>query len=317
MKRLSHIIVLALAVLMLSAGSSFASSFPTKNMKIIVPFAPGGAVDFTCRLIAKVAPKYLNGKKVIVRNMPGGGAVIGQTFVANARPDGYTLLGYTSSVVNNPITKKTTYTYKSFQPVVMYCLDPTVLVVPANSKYKTLKQFLDAAKEKSISVATPGYSTSHHIAALLIQGKSGAKFDYIHNQSAAMQLQELMGGHVDASVMSSGEAKPHMDDGSIRVLGITADRPNPAFPNVPTFVSEGVDLTFGTFRGLAVPAGTPKEVMDTLAEAFKKIVKDPEFVKGMEHAGYPMTYRGPKEFSDFVANDAVLMNQILPTLKKK
>ncbi|QJT08745.1 tripartite tricarboxylate transporter substrate binding protein [Oceanidesulfovibrio marinus] len=316
MKRLLTIFVMALALVAMAAGASFAADYPSRNIKIIVPFAPGGAVDFTSRLISEVAPQYFDGKKIIVENMPGGGAVIGQTFVSQAKPDGYTILAYTSSVVNNPITKKTIYTYKSFQPVVMYCFDPEVLVVPTDSPYKTLEDFLAAAKEKEISIATPGFSTSHHVAALVLEKKSGAKFSFIHNESAAMQLQQLMGGHVEAGFMSSGEASGYVDGGTIRVLGIMQEEPHPDFPGVSTFREAGVDMLWGTFRGLAVPKDTPKEIVDYQAAGFKKVIEDPKFVEGMKKAGYPVVYRGPEAFEKYVDGVAEVMQEILPTLKK-
>ncbi len=316
MKRIMAVLVLSLAVVTLAASFSFAGDYPSRNPKIIVPFAPGGAVDFTCRLIADVAPQYFNDKKVVVENMPGGGAVIGQTYVANAKPDGYTILAYTSSVVNNPITKKTTYTHESFQPVVMYCFDPEVLVVPADSPYKTLADFIAAAKTKEFSVATPGFSTSHHVAALVMEKKTGIKFNYIHNESAAMQMQQLMGGHVDAGFMSSGEALGYMKDGSLRVLGIMQEEPNPEFPGVPTFREADVDMLWGTFRGLAVPKDTPKEIVDYQAEAFKKVIENPKFADAMKKAGYPVVYRGPEAFESYVNGVAEVMQEILPTLKK-
>ena len=316
MKRILAVLVFSLAMVTLAAGMSLAADYPSRNPKIIVPFAPGGAVDFTCRLIADVAPKYFGDKKLVVENMPGGGAVIGQTYVANAKPDGYTILAYTSSVVNNPITKKTTYTHKSFQPVVMYCFDPEVLVVPTASPYKTLGDLIAAAKDKELSVATPGFSTSHHVAALVLQKKSGAKFSYIHNESAAMQLQQLMGGHVEVGLMSSGEAQGYMKDGSLRVLGIMQEAAHPDFVGVPTFREVGVDMLWGTFRGLAVPAETPKDVVAYQAEAFKKVTEDPGFLEAMKKAGYPVVYRGPEEFSKYVDEEAAIMQEILPTLKQ-
>lgn len=316
MHRLMTKLILAVALVVMAAGMAFAADYPTRNPKIIVPFAPGGAVDFTCRLIADVGSKFFDGKKIVVENMPGGGAVIGQTYVSQAKPDGYTILAYTSSVVNNPITKKTTYTHKSFQTVVMYCFDPEVLVVSKDSPYKTLEEFIKAAQEKELSVATPGFSTSHHVAALVMEKKAGVHFSYIHNESAAMQLQQLMGGHVDAGFMSSGEALGYMKDDSIRVLGIMQEEAHPEFPGVSTFREAGVDMLWGTFRGLAVPKDTPKDIVDYQAAAFKKVIEDPKFKEDMKKAGYPVVYRGPEEFAKYVDGVAEVMQEILPTLKK-
>ena len=305
-----------LVLMFVLPGVCLAGDYPSRNPKIIVPFAPGGAVDFTCRLIADVGQQYFGGKKLVVENKSGGGAVIGQTFVAKSKPDGYTILAYTSSVVNNPITKKTVYTHTSFQPVVMYCFDPEVLVVPSGSPYKTLGDLLTAARKKELSVATPGFSTSHHVAALVLEKKTSVKFSFIHNESAAMQLQQILGGHVDAGFMSSGEASGYMKDGSLRVLGIMQENAHPEFSGVPTFHAAGVDMLWGTFRGLAVPKDTPKEIVAYPAEAFKKVTEDPKFLESMKKAGYPVVYRGPEEFEGYVDGIARVMQEILPTLKK-
>lgn len=300
-----------------SGALAASGKFPAKNVKIIVPFSPGGGVDVTCRMISELGPKYLNGKKIVVENMPGGGAVIGQTFVSRAKPDGYTVLGFTSSVVNNPMTKKTSYTHESFQTVAMYCFDPEVIVVPKDSPFKTLKEFLDKAKTDEISMATAGYSSSHHIAAMMLEARIGVKFGYIHNSSSAMQIQQLMGGHVQAGIMSFGEASGYQKDGSLRILGIMeSDRPKD-FPEVETFKENGIDMVWGPFRGLAVPKATPAEVVAVLETAFKGIINDPIFRERMAKAGYPVVYRSAKDFETYVDNVAEVMKGIVPTLKKK
>jgi len=301
------LLIIVCATLLLGAA------YPERPVRVIVPFAPGGAVDFTARLIADVAPPHL-GQRVLVQNMPGGGAVVGQTFVAQAKPDGYTLLAYTSSVINNPLTKTTTYTHQSFTPVVMYCFDPEVLVVPASSPYRTLEELLAAARSREHSVATAGFSTSHHVAGLVLEKRSGVQFTYIHNQSLAMQLQQLMGGHVEIGFMSFGEAITHAQDGTLRILGIMQKERAPEIPDTPTFLESGIDMEWGTFRGLAVPKETPGEVVDFLAATLKKVVDDPKFVSGMDKAGYPIVHYGPQDFDAYIEKQAEVMREILPTL---
>lgn len=312
-KAIRIIVVMCLLVASV-AGGAFASTFPEKNLKLIVPFAPGGGVDISCRMIAEVAPKYLGGKKIIVENMPGGGAVIGQTFVANAKPDGYTLLAYTSSVVSNAMTKKTTFTHKSFKPVAMYCFDPEILLVPTDSPYKTLDDFVKVGREKVISLATPGHSTSHHIAALIMEKRLGVKFGYIHNDSAAMQFQQLLGGHVEAGMVSVGEAISYVKDGTLRALAVAVSERNPNLPGVPTFKEEGFDFEWGAFRGIAVPKETPDEIVAALNGIFEKIIADPEFVAKMEKAGFPVVYRNAADFEVYVDNVAKELEEIIPTL---
>ena len=299
--------------LLVCAVLTLGAAYPERPVRVIVPFAPGGAVDFTARLIARLAPRYF-GQRFLVQNMPGGGAVVGQTFVSRAKPDGYTLLAYTSSVVNNPITKKTTYTHESFTPVVMYCFDPEVLVVPSSSPHRTLEELLTAARSREISAATAGFSTSHHVAGLVLQKKTGARFTYLHNQSLAMQLQQLLGGHVEAGFMSLGEAVSHAKNGKLVILGIMQEHRAPEIPDVPTFLENGIEMEWGTFRGLAVPKGTPDEVVDSLAARLEELVRDPDFVSGMKRAGYPIVYYGPRDFEAYIEEQAGVMKEILPTL---
>lgn len=292
-------------------------SFPEENIKLIVPFSPGGAVDVTCRFLAEVAQEYLNGKNLIVENMPGGGAVVGQNAVAKAKPDGYTLLAFTTSAITNPMTKKTDFTADSFKPIAMYCYDPEVLVVPANSKYDTLEDFIAAAKEKKISLSTPGYSTSHHIAGLILEDKTGVKFDYIHNDGAPMQIAQLLGGHVECALLAFGEAQGQIAEGLIKALAVMDDKRNEDLKDVPTFKEKGIDINFGAFRGIAAPADTPQEVVDALSKAFEGMINDPEFLKNMEKAGYPTVFKGSDDFADYVDQTIKDLSSILSKLNKE
>jgi len=254
---------------------------------------------------------------MIVENKPGGGGVIGQTYGSKAKPDGYTLMSFTSSVVNNPMTKKTTYTHKSFQPIVMFCFDPEILVVPADSKFDTLGELLAYAKEEAIILASPGFSTSHHIAILLLEHFTGVKFDILQFKSSAEQIQQLLGKHIDCSMMSFGEVVGQLEAGSLRGLGTMAEERRSDFPTVPTFKEEGIDILFGPWRGLAVPIDTPKDIVETLAKALEGIVHDQRFVEAMDRAGFPLVYRGPEEFSKYVEQQARNFKLILPLLKIK
>jgi tripartite-type tricarboxylate transporter receptor subunit TctC len=314
---LLRLFLVLIAISMIIMNCSAAEKFPDHNLTIIVPFAPGGAVDITCRIISKIAPDYLNGKKIIVENKAGGGAVIGQTYVSKAKPDGYTMLAYTSSVVNNPLTKETTYTYKSFQPIGMYCFDPEVLLVPADSPFKNLKEFITYAKNNVIIMNTPGFSTSHHIAAAILSNLTGAKFKYLHVESGAIQTQQLLGGHVDCGMMSFGEALGQLQAGSIRALATMANEKRTDFPDVPTFKEEGIDLEFGPWRGLAVPIDTPKDIVEILDKAIKGIVEDQRFIDDMTKAGYPINYLNSKEFAVYVDKEADYAEKILPIIQSQ
>ena len=308
---------LAAVAALLAVPSVQAADFPAKDIKVIVPFAPGGGVDVTVRMLAEVAPKYLNGKNIIVENLPGGGAVTGQAAGAKAKPDGYTLLAYTSSVVSNPIFKSTPFKHTDFAPVVMYCFDPEILVVPAASPYKTLKEFLDAAKEKPISMSTPGHSTSHHIAALMTERKFGAKFNFIHNSSAAQQITQLLGGHVQSAMMAYGEVTSYLKDGSLRALGLMSDDNYAGAEKIERFSKVGFDTQWGAFRGLAAPIATPPAVVKELSAAFEKMAADPGFVKRMNDADFPLVVLGSDAFAKYAAENADILLEMKPLLQAK
>lgn len=299
----------AFALLLFACAAAWA--FPDRSIKVIVPFAPGGGVDVTVRMLAEVAPKYLGGKSLVVENMPGGGAVIGQTAGARAKGDGYTLLAYTSSVISNPMQKQTSFTYKDFATVNMYCFDPEVLVVPRNSPYKTLKQFIEAAAKEEITMSTPGHSTSHHLAAILLEKKFGCKFGYLHSDSSAQQLTQLLGGHVQSSMMALGEITSYINDGSLVVLGLMSDAVYPGAENIPRFSSVGLDTEWGAFRGIAAPASTPGEIVGLLSAAFEKMAADPIFKEKMAKAGFPMQVMSGRDFAAYADKVAVIYKELL------
>ena len=182
-------IAMALALVLSLTASAMAASFPTKNITIIVPYDAGGGVDITTRTLTDTAGKdYFGGKSLIVENRGGGGAVIGHTYVANSKADGYTLLAYTNAVVNNPQLKEVTYTHQSFKTLGMVCFDPEIVVVPKDSPFQTFQDLIDFAKENNVKAATPGHSTAHHVAAIQLSNEfGGLKFNYIHENRSEMR----------------------------------------------------------------------------------------------------------------------------------
>lgn len=295
-----------------------ATKFPEKNIKIIVPYSAGGGVDITTRLFAEAAgKKHFNGKSLVVEDMGGGGAVKGQTFVANAKPDGYTVLAYTSAIVNNPVLKKVSFKTKDFKPLVMVCFDPEILVVPPTSNYKTFEEFVAYAKTHTIKMATPGHSTSHHIAAVRLAKELGLKFEYLHNNSAAVQKQQLMGGHCDAAMMAMGEVTNEVNEGSMIALAVGTDKRTEDLPKVPTFKEKGANLVAGAFRGFAVSAKTPDDVFKVLQKDFEAIATSEEFKKAMKGAKIPYMYKNSSDFQAYVDGEIDGLMKIKDLLQQK
>jgi tripartite-type tricarboxylate transporter receptor subunit TctC len=301
-----------------AGNKAAATKFPEKNIKIIVPYSAGGGVDITTRLFAEAAgKKYFNGKSLVVEDMGGGGAVKGHTYVANAKPDGYTVLAYTSAIVNNPVLKKVSYKTKDFKPLVMVCFDPEILVVPPTSNYKTFEEFVAYAKTHTIKLATPGHSTSHHIAATRLAQDLGLKFEYLHNNSAAVQKQQLMGGHCDAAMMAMGEVTNEVNEGSMIALAVGTDKRTEDLPKVPTFKEKGANLVAGAFRGFAVSAKTPDDVFKILEKDFNAIATSDEFKKAMKDAKIPYMYKNSSDFQAYVDSEIEGLMKIKDLLLKK
>jgi len=178
----------------LVATASAQQRFPDKPITMIVPFAAGGAVDVTTRIICEEAEKAL-GQKILIVNKAGGGATEGQGFVARAKPDGYTLLAGSSSIVTNTITKNVDYTVDSFETIALYNYDPDVMMVPTSEPYKTIEELMAAAKKEPLSSVTSGHSTAHHIAYLLLENAAGVKFKYVHTKGGSEAVPMVAGGH--------------------------------------------------------------------------------------------------------------------------
>ena len=293
------------------ASNTANTKFPEKNIKIIVPFDAGGGVDITCRVISEAAGKdYFNGHSLIVENMPGGGAIVGQTNVANAKADGYTMLAASAALVTNPIFNETSFKTSDFKAIAMVCFDPQCVVVPKDSPYNTLKDFIEAAKQGSLKMSTPGQSTSPHLAGVQMEQELGVKFDYLHTDSSNMQWQQIMGNHSDCALMTAGEAASAVKDGSVKALGVMSDDRAETLPDVPTFKESGYDMVVGSFRGLAVPADTPDDVVEVLDTTFGEIMQTETFKEKMAAANMPVTYMNSADFDKFLQDYAATMTQL-------
>ena len=308
---------LTLTLVLGLCATAMAANFPTKSITIIVPYDAGGGVDITTRVLQDAAGSdYFGGKRLLVENKGGAGAVIGHTYVANAKADGYTLLAYTSAVVNNPQLKEVTYTHKSFKTLGMVCFDPEIIVVPAASKYQTLQDLIDDAKVNDVKVATPGHSTAHHIAAIRLSNEfGGLKFNYIHENSAAIQTTDLLGGHCDVAFMAASETFDNILNGSIRALAIGSEERSTVVPEVPTLKECGSTLVAGAFRGYACPAGVPDDVYEYLVAEFDKLITSEKFINAMNEKNIPYAYMSAADFQAYADQESEALAAIVPMLK--
>lgn len=304
---------LVAASLMVGAvGAASADDFPTQDIDLIVPFAPGGGVDTTSRIIVETANTLLEGAEFNVVNRAGGGGVVGQTVASQAAPDGYTVLAMTSSVVTNPKLKGAAYSVEDFLPVGLYNLDPSVIVVPAESPFETAEQFIAAAEEAPLNIVIAGIGTSHHMGGLAIQQVTDAQFNYVPTKGFGQQLQAVLGGHADGALWPLGEAANQANAGGVRLLAIASDARDEGFPDVPTYQEAGIDIRiWATFRGWSVPKGTPDEVVAKLSDLLKTVNETPAYREKMSGAGFKPVFRDAAGFQQIVDDYAVLTTTII------
>ena len=291
---------------------AYGADFPQRNIRLVVPFEPGGAGDITSRIIVEAANKLLDGSKIIVVNRSGGGGIVGQTFVSRAPADGYTILSMTSSVVTNPALKGASYSVDDFKPVALYNFDPDVIAVAADSPMADIDDLISAAKERKPNMVTAGIATAHHMVGLAIEQNTDLEFNYLPIRGFGNQLQTVMGNHADGGFWPLGEAATHVRAGSIRILAVAAEARDERFPDVPTFEEAGLNVpVWATFRGWAVPADTPDEIVDVLSDLLAKVHESPEYRSKMEAAGYQPVYRNAQDFKKVIDNYEVLTGKVI------
>jgi tripartite-type tricarboxylate transporter receptor subunit TctC len=300
--------------LFLLLGMPFANGadFPERNIRLVVPFEPGGAGDITSRIIAEAANKLLDQRKITVVNRSGGGGIVGQTFVSRAPADGYTILSMTSSVVTNPTLKGASYSVDDFKPVALYNFDPDVIAVSADSPYTTIDDLIVDAKTRKPNMVTAGIATAHHMVGLAVEQNTDLEFNYLPIRGFGSQLQAVMGNHADGGFWPLGEAATHVQGGSIRILAVAAEERDERFPDVPTFQESGLNVpVWATFRGWAVPAATPDDVVDVLADLLAKVHESSEYREKMESAGFRPVYRNAEDFKTVISDYRDLTDEVI------
>jgi len=307
-------VVLAVSGWITSDVCAAEKQFPSRFLEIVVPFPPGGPVDRTIRIISMEAEKNL-GQKITILNKPGGGSVEGQRHAALAKPDGYTLLAMTSSVVSNILLKNVNYTIDSFDPLLMYSFDPVIFVVNAALPYKTLAEIIAAGKENPLLTSVPGKGNSKHIAGMLFSEKTGVKLNFIHTKGGTEAITMLAGGHVQFTFCSWSEVKAFVEQNKIRVIAVMAEERNPHIPDVPTFKEMNYEIYYGSWRGISVPKGLQSSVKQTLTDAFTKAVKSKTITDMFSKSGFPIYYKDSDGFRKYVEEDYALLKKMLKDLK--
>lgn len=303
---------LAAAVMLASAS---ASTFPEKPIKLVVPFAPGGGTDLIARTLAFEMQKDL-GQPVVVENKPGAGTIIGTDMVAKAAPDGYTLVvSSIAHAVNPSLNPKLPYsTEKDFAAVSMIVRSPNILVVRADSPYKSVKDVIAAAEAKpdQLTYASPGNGTSSHLAGALFADLAKVSLRHVAYKGSGPALTDLLGGQTDMIFATSGSVGGFIDSGKLRALAVTSEQRSSAYPTVPTVAEAGVPgyATEGWY-GFYAPAGTPPAVIDKLNAATRKAAHSDTFKAKVVSEGMVVQTGSPADFDNYVRSEILRWSKLV------
>jgi tripartite-type tricarboxylate transporter receptor subunit TctC len=288
-----------------------ADDYPSRPIALVVPFPPGGVADNTARPLANSLAKALKGSVGIV-NKQGAGGEVGMQYAATSKPDGYTLLVALSSISIIPEAAKVAgrqpgYTVDQFEPLALISADPTILVVRAESPWKTAKDFIEDAKKRpgQISYSSSGVHGTLHMAMELLSHAAGVRLKHVPHSGAGPALTALLGGHVDALASGPSVVIPQIKAGKLRPLAGWGDKRVASLPDVPTFRELGYpDAEFYIWAGVFAPRGVPEPVLAKLREAMKTVVADAEFKGAMDKIETPITFKQGDQFRKFFDADA-------------
>jgi tripartite-type tricarboxylate transporter receptor subunit TctC len=318
MMRIAAIIVLTLTALVSRAAAQ--EPYPSRPISIVNPFPPGGIADLTGRPLAATFERLLK-QPVVVVNKAGAAGAVGAQFASVAKPDGYTLLIALVSISSTPEVDKlfgrpTTYTRDQFVGIARLNADPPLLAV--NGPWKTLKELVDDAKKRpgEITFASSGpYGASHLPLEMFLQA-AGLKMRHLPTTGGAPATTAVLGGHAQLWASPPALAAPHIEAGKMRALATWGAKRLAAFPDVPTLKELGYDVEYYIWTGLFAPRGVSAAVVQTLRDATRKAVEDPEFKSAMEKAKTPIAYQDADEFKAFWDRDAQRIAAVIQFIGK-
>jgi len=298
-----------------SAAGAAETAYPTRPIRIIVPYPPGGSTDPTARAYGAWLSEKL-GVSVIIDNRPGAGSVIGHALGAKAQPDGYTmLLGTSAGLVVSPAfgTKLPYDPNKDFAPVGLGVYVPFLLVVHPSVPAKSVKEFIALAKAQpeKLNFASPGTGTPNHLGMELLTAMTGAKFTHVPYKGGGAATVDLVAGRVQAIFGSIPQWQPHLPAGKVRAVGIGHPTRVKSMPEVSAIAETLPGFNNTSWYGLLAPAGTPAAVINKVNAEMKRAVANPEFVKQVEGMGLEPASSTPKEMGDLIRTELTRWTKVI------
>jgi len=301
MKRTSYSLLLIMVVIgTLVWSRAWSQEFkPSKQIETVVHTGPGGGSDLFARAIAEMLQKEkLVTQRLQVVNKPGGGTAVAMSYLAEKKGETHTIGFYTGAWVTNPLTTvEATVTVKDLTPITRLVLEPAVIAVKADSPYRNMKDFIEAARKNPKQLAQSGgtITSRDNLVRLLLQKATGAQWNFISFPSGGERLSNLLGGHVQMMVIEPQEAGEQIRAGNLRVIASLTEKRLPSLPNVPTIKEQGIDVPIiPQARGLLAPPAVPKEVVAYWEGVFEAFVKTPSWKQYVEQYQFEDAYlKGP------------------------
>ncbi len=309
-------ILSALALGLLASSGAWAQNFPSiKPIRIVVPYAPGGPVDVTARIMAERMEAHL-GQRVLVENKAGGNATIGTEFVARAAPDGYTLLMAAPAHTANPsLIKSITFdTAKDFAPIAMVMDQPMLIAVHASVPANNIKELvaLVKANPSKFNYGTSGAGGPQHLMGELFKAATGTQIMHVPYKGAAPAAAALLAGDTQVAFSTPTNILPHVKSGKLRALASSTARRSPFSPELPTLAESGVaGFEYSSWTGLLAPAATPRDVVQKINDAVMKALAEKETRDKMFQNGIQPVGSSPEEFARFIALDLARSAKII------
>jgi tripartite-type tricarboxylate transporter receptor subunit TctC len=301
-------------------GPALAADYPTKPIKIVVPYAPGGGADSVARIVAKKVSETV-GQAIVIENKGGAGAILGTDQVAKAEPDGYTLLlGQSGPISINPaVYKNLPYDpVKDFAPITMTTAYPYILVVNSELPARTLQELVALARSKpdSMNYGSTGVGAANHLVAELFSSKTGVKMTHVPYRGTALAVGDLLAGQLTMVFADPISALPHIKSGKLRALAVTSLERSPVAPEVPTVVESGYPgFEALAWHGILAPAKTPPAVIKRLNEEIVKALKDPATRELLVNQAMQTVGSTPEEFAAFIQKDIAIWKGVAATAK--
>jgi tripartite-type tricarboxylate transporter receptor subunit TctC len=301
-----------------------ATTYPTKPITLVVPFPPGGGTDTIGRPLASVAEKHL-GQPMVVLNKGGGGGAVGSQFVANAKPDGYTVLYGINNLTENPqidelLGRQPNFRKEQFIPIGQVTVTPFAIMVEAESRFKTFKDFIDEARQKpdQLQYASAGVYSPTHVMWEMVLKAANVRVRQLPTTGGGPVMTAVLGKHVDIGhCVVPAVCAPQFEAKKVRLLAITSDKRIPSHPDIPTLKELGYDAVYSIWHALMVPAGTPPEVVGRLRQGLKSMVEDETFKGLISKLGERPQYLSGEDFARFWEDDYKKVGALLGEIIKK